>query len=94
VFAKLRALAEQTDFMTIAAIAAVGWGIAQLTKTVEDRQSSVMALTAKAGQVASQLAAREQQLAAAEQRLEAIRSQETGSYPTADDTNPLRSSEG
>lgn len=91
--AKIRAIAAQTDLMTIAAIAAVGWGISHLTKTLEERQDSIAAMTNKAALVANQLAARVEQLAAAEQRLAAIRSQENGTYPTAEDTNPLGANE-
>lgn len=74
-FARLRAMAAQTDLTTLIAIAAVGWGISQLTKAVQERQESVMALTNKSVQLANQIAAREQELAAAETRLTQIRSE-------------------
>lgn len=54
-FAKLRALASNTDVMTMVAIAAVGWGLTQLGKAVQDRQESVMALTNKAAQLDAEI---------------------------------------
>jgi ABC-type transporter Mla subunit MlaD len=62
-FSKLRAIATNTDLMTMVAIAAVGWGLTQLSKAVQDRQESVGALTNQAAVLGQEIAKREQYLA-------------------------------
>ena len=74
-FAKFRAIAQNTDMTTLLAVAVVGWGLTHLGKVLAERQDSVMALTHKAAQVAGELGKREQELAQANQQLAAVRRQ-------------------
>jgi hypothetical protein len=62
-FSKLRAIVTNTDLMTMVAIAAVGWGITQLTKAVQDKQEFVAALTNQAAVLGQEIGKREEYLA-------------------------------
>lgn len=58
-FARLKALASSTDLMTMVAIAAVGWGISQLTKTVQERQQAIGEMTAAVGELGAEIGRRQ-----------------------------------